>query len=78
MITLKNSSFCNYQKKVHTAYNTLLYCKNTVKILWKDTASAKFWVNLPKLYEKCVVPENFYTKKLGKISVFYAIPVIAS
>ena len=53
MITLKNSSFCNYQKIVHTSYNTLIYCKNTVKIMWKDTASAKFWVNLPKLRKMC-------------------------
>ena len=36
-------------------------------------SSVKFWANYPKLYGNCAFPQNFHTKKLGEITVFYAI-----
>ena len=44
-----------------------------MKILWKDTVSAKFRANRPKLCGNCAFPQNFLTRKLGEITVFYAV-----
>ena len=44
-----------------------------LEILWKLTVSAEFRMNCPKLCGNCAFPQNFHTRKLGKISVFYAV-----
>ena len=44
-----------------------------VEILWKGIVSAEFRANRPKLYGNCVFPQNLYNRKLGKITVFYAV-----
>ena len=41
--------------------------------LWKRTVSAEFWVIPSKLCGNCVFPQNFHTRKLSTISVFYAM-----
>ena len=46
-----------------------------VEILWKGTVSRQFRVNRPKLSRNCVFPQNFHTRNLGKITVFYAVIV---
>ena len=42
-----------------------------VETLWKGTVSAKF----QKLCGNCVFPQNFYTRKLGEITWFFAVLV---
>ena len=32
----------------------------------------------PKLCGNCAFPQNFYTRKLGEITVFYAVKVIVT
>ena len=46
-----------------------------VEILWEGTVSAQFRMIRPKLYGNCacVFPQNLHTKKLGKMTVFYAV-----
>ena len=39
-----------------------------VEILWKGTVSS-----YPKLCGNCAFPQNFYTRKLGEITAFYAV-----
>ena len=40
-----------------------------METLWKNTVSAKFRANCPKLCRNCAFPQNFHTKKLGEIMV---------
>ena len=47
----------------------------SVEILRKGTISAYFQANRPKLYGNCAFPQNFHTKKLDEITVFYAVIV---
>ena len=42
-------------------------------ILQKGTVSAEFRAIRPKLCGNCAYPQNFHTKKLGEIAVFYAL-----
>ena len=44
-----------------------------MEILYKGTVSAQFRVNCPKLCENCVFPQNFHTRKLAEITVFFAV-----
>ena len=44
-----------------------------MKILRKGAVSAEFRTNRPKLYGNCASPQNFYTRKLGETTVFYAV-----
>ena len=46
-----------------------------MEILWKGTASAEFRAICPELYGNRVFPQNFQTRKLGEVSVFYAVLV---
>ena len=41
-------------------------------ILWKGAVSAEFRAS-PKLCGNCVFRQNFHTRKLGQITVFYAV-----
>ena len=43
-----------------------------MKNLWKRTVFSEFRVNRPKFYGNCKIPQNFHTKKLGEITVFYS------
>ena len=45
-----------------------------VEILWKDTVS-EYYANCPKLCGNCAFPQNFHTRKLGEITVFYAVKI---
>ena len=47
-----------------------------VEILWKGTVSEWFRANHPKLCRNCAFPQNFHTRKLGEITVFYAVSVL--
>ena len=44
-----------------------------VEISWKGTVSAQFRVNRPKLCRNYAFPQTFHTRKLGEITVFYAV-----
>ena len=44
-----------------------------VEILWKGTIFTQSRANHPKLCIKCAFPESFHTRKLGEITVFYAL-----
>ena len=44
-----------------------------MEILWKGTVSAKFRAIRSKLCGNCAFPQNFHTRKLGEIMVFYAV-----
>ena len=44
-----------------------------MEILWKGTVSAQFPANRPELCGNCGFPQNFHTRKLGKIAVFVAV-----
>ena len=44
-----------------------------MKILRKDTVSAEFRAIRPKLCGNCAFPQNFHTRKLGKVTAFYAV-----
>ena len=57
-------------------YRNLIYFPG-VKILWKGTVSSQFWENRPKLWGNCALPQNFYTRKFGEMTVFYAVWVVA-
>ena len=43
-----------------------------MEILLKSTISIEFLANRPKLCINCALPQNFHTRKLGEIKVFYA------
>ena len=45
--------------------------------MWKRTVSAEFWVDRSKLSGNWAFSQNFHTRKLGKITVFYVVPVWA-
>ena len=45
------------------------------EILWKGTVSAVVSANRPKLCRNCAFPQNFHTKKLGEIALFYVVVV---
>ena len=47
----------------------IVWCGNFVK----STVSGELQVNHPKLSGNCVLPQKFHSRKLGKISVFYAL-----
>ena len=49
-----------------------------MEILVKGTVSAEFQAILPKLCGNCVFHQNFHTRKLGEITVFYAVTGTAS
>ena len=42
-------------------------------ILWKGTVTVEFGANCPKFFENCACTQNFHTRKLGEISVFYVV-----
>ena len=44
-----------------------------MEILRKGTVSAKFRANRPKLCGNCAFPQNFHTKKLGEITIFFEV-----
>ena len=44
-----------------------------MEILWEDTVSAEFRVIHPKLHGNFAFPQNFYTRKLDEVTVFYAV-----
>ena len=46
-----------------------------VEILWKGTVSTLFWATGPKRCRNCAFPQNFHTRKSGKITVFFAVSV---
>ena len=46
---------------------------SSVEILPNDTVSAGFRAIHRKLYGNCAFSQNFYTKKLGEITVFYVV-----
>ena len=56
-----------------TAKNTVTSTNFLVWILCKATVSPEFQVNRQKLYGNCVFLQNFQTRKLGKITVFFAL-----
>ena len=43
-----------------------------MEILWKGTVSTEFRANRPKLCGNCTFPQNFHTRKLVEITVFFA------
>ena len=44
-----------------------------MEILWKGTVSAEFRANRLKLCENCAFLQNFHIKKLGEITIFFAM-----
>ena len=42
-------------------------------ILWKGAISAWFRANRAKLREECAFPVNSHARKLGEITVFFAV-----
>ena len=47
-----------------------------MEIFRKGIVSPEFWANLPKLCLNCAFLQNFYTKKLGEITVFWAVDLL--
>ena len=47
-----------------------------MEILWKRSVSTESPTIRPKLCGNCAFSQNFYTRKLGKITVFYAVFVM--
>ena len=41
--------------------------------LWRGTVSAGFGAIRPKLCGNCAFPQTFHTRKLGEITVIYAV-----
>ena len=58
----------NFVKFVRTPFS-----ENTSVQLLLNTVSPEFRTNRPKLYGDCEFPQNLHTRKLGEISVFYAV-----
>ena len=48
------------------------------QVLSKGTFFAQFWANSPKLCGKCAFPQNFHTRKVGEITLFFAVEKIKS
>ena len=69
-IMLKNGQ--TYFKNHHVKYRNFTQFPS-VENLWKGTVCAQFWANRPKLCGNCVFSQNFYTGKLGEITVFYVV-----
>ena len=44
-----------------------------MEIFWKGTVSAEFRANRLKLCGNCAFPQNVHTRKLGEITVFFAV-----
>ena len=57
----------------------MITAKNTkflgLEILWEGTVPAQFQENCPKIWEICTFPQNFDTRKLGEITVFFTVGV---
>ena len=59
---------CMYCIKYHN-----FTLRSSVETFWKRTASVKSLANHSKLCRNCAFPQNFHTRKLGEILVFYAV-----
>ena len=46
-----------------------------MEILWKRTVSADFQAIVPRVCKNCALPQNFHTRNLREISVFYAVKI---
>ena len=46
-----------------------------METFWKDTVYAGFQAIRPKFCGTCDFPQNFHTRKLDEITVFYAVLV---
>ena len=46
-----------------------------METLWKDTVYTGFQAIRPKFCGTCDFPQNFHTRKLDEITVFYAVLV---
>ena len=44
-----------------------------MEILWKGTDSPQFQANRPKLCGDCAFKQNFHTRKLDEITLFFAV-----
>ena len=70
-----------YKKLVSTSQeNCLDYTeKNTVIstniLAWNFCGKAQFWALCPKLCRNCAFPQNVHARKLGEITVFFALLV---
>ena len=62
--------FKNHQHCVK--YRNFTYVPG-VEYLRKGTVSPEFWANCSKLCGNCALLQNSYTRKLGEITVFYAV-----
>ena len=53
------------------------HCKNTAIspnfLVWKFCGKAQFWFTKNYAETKCAFLQNFHTRKLGKIAVFFAV-----
>ena len=49
-----------------------------MEILWNGTVSVEFRKNYTELWGYFDFPQNFHTRKLGEITVFYAVANIVS
>ena len=49
------------------------YLISWCEILWKDIVSAQFRANCPKLCGNCAFSQSYHTKRLGEITVLFAI-----
>ena len=47
-----------------------------MEILWNGTVSVEFRKNYTELWGYFDFPQNFHTRKLGEITVFYAVLVL--
>ena len=56
-----------------------MHCKNTIIspnfLLWKFCGKAQFPHSFGRfaVYENCVFPQNFHTRNIGEITVFFAV-----
>ena len=56
-----------------TTKNTVILSNFLLWKFWNSTVSAWFWVNHPKLCRNCAFPWNYQTRKLSKMTVFFAV-----
>ena len=54
----------------NTAENTVI---SSNFLVWKFYGKAQFLAIRSKLWGNCVFPQNFHTRKLGEITVLYAV-----
>ena len=47
-----------------------------MEILWEGTVSAEFRAIRPKLCGNCAFPQNFHTRKLEEITVFFVVRTV--